>query len=572
MKKYEFVFFAISLCVVLVFPWPTLPGEGLTLTVNLFVWVWTSCCALFLLFKFRRSQLKSNQAVILLLAGALFMTLPAFWTDATYLYQACYRLAALWGMIVFAFLLMQRSFTGAGREAIYGVIVLLGLVQTLLAAWQILGAYSAVIYPGYDFVLANGRPWGSFLQVNLLASFLATGLLCAFWLAIRASKYASGWWLSAILIVAGLTITESRTGGLGATIGLIGLLISCRSKRVCFFITLAVLFGVLAGKGVLMLRPDQLKASAQVVSSGGKLSTVTDHRPLNTDERMEWNRQHSGAERRVMIAGSLIMIAQRPMLGFGLGSFESQFPLTLAIHGLRNPFTVTVAHPHNELLYVWSEGGILAFVGLLLCLLVLTRPFFSWRSASSAVLMLPLLMHMMTEYPFYLSAVHAVMLVILFCAAFQGDDKAFQPLPPVVDRGIKMGILIAGLAAVIFMSTGLQSALRIFQFEHGKFAHPELLTAVSNPWAQPDRLRFDRAISDLVQFNVRRDPALLQDFRQQADKWLSRHNDANLIATMVQVGVFLDEPGKGFWNQRGCMSFPQDPRFTCNWKGGMTDE
>lgn len=104
---------------------------------------------------------------------------------------------------------------------------------------------------------------------------------------------------------------------------------------------------------------------ADVVSEGESITDMH-QRPTNVDALLVWNHQHSIVERLTLIKGSLLMILNHPWSGYCLGSFERQFPEVLAENEVVNPFTVTVKHPHNELLYVWSEGGCLAVVGSLL--------------------------------------------------------------------------------------------------------------------------------------------------------------------------------------------------------------
>ncbi|EOU5815619.1 O-antigen ligase family protein, partial [Shigella flexneri] len=60
------------------------------------------------------------------------------------------------------------------------------------------------------------------------------------------------------------------------------------------------------------------------------------------------------------------LIQQRPLTGWGLGSFEATFPQALEDVGVTNIESDTATHPHNELLFVTAEGGIVALFGFLL--------------------------------------------------------------------------------------------------------------------------------------------------------------------------------------------------------------
>ena len=495
------------------------------------------------------------------------MSVPLIWTAHEYRFSAFYRLAGMWGLYFFLLLLMQFPISASNKRSIIGVVVTASLIQAAIASWQIIAPISAAKWTGYSYQLAQGRPLGMLMQVNLLGVFLGTGMLGALWLALTSHdpKLKPLNWLPILILSAGVILTESRTAWLGAAIGIACLCWIYRGERKTRYLIMVLLAGAGAGQSMLAMRDPNLGLMATVSPVHAGAMQSGDRRPMMVNERFKWNRQHSEEERRTMIIGSLEMIGHSPLTGFGLGSFESQFPQILALEGIVNPFTTTVTHPHNELLYVWCEGGIIAMFGLLLCLGALGAPLLAWKNPATVakgVLMIPLLTHSMTEYPFYLSITHAVVLLILFWVAqpARGIEEQQESRGSSV---LRRGGMVLCVAVALFMLSGLQSALRMFQLEHGEFKHAELLANLSNRWGLADRLEFDSAVADLMQFNKLRDPILLRDFQKNADDWLSRHNDADLITSMIQVVRFFHEPGYGYWNRRGCLSFPQDPRFKC---------
>lgn len=560
--------FALMLCGVIVFPWPTLPGGGMLLTVNLLVWATAACGLLCLSRNLWRAILKCQNSILSLILGAILLTIPLGWTKSSDIPAALPRLAALWGMVIAAALLLQSPARKKDRKAVYGIIVIAGLIQVALACWQILSPGSAHHWLGYSFAKADGRPLGSLMQVNLLGSFLATSALSALWLShdSRTLRGKSVAWLSTLILIAGVVITQSRTGEMGLSVGVVALCLTNRERR--FSVTCAALgvAAILLGLATLSLRPAQL-----VDTTVAQTTPIphTDNRPSGTNARLDWNHQHSALERITMVKGALAMIAAHPLTGYGLGSFESQFPRTLFVQGLGNPFTVSVEYPHNELLYVWSEGGIVALCGLILCLKTLLMPQLKNRqSRMRALIMLPILVHMMTEYPLYLSAIHGVLLVVLFWLAFPGSlrkpHRRHKNLNNASRAAVQLFVCALGVGTVVFMLTGVQSALQLMKAEKDLFAAGSLSVGGMNPWAQSDRRLFDTAVADLMQFNKTREVDLLRTFHQDADTWLSRHNDPNLIASMMQVDRFLSEPDVSYWWHRGCESFHLDPRFSCD--------
>lgn len=578
-NRWKWPFLALlSLILLLSLPWSTLPGPGLTVTLNLLVWLWVSVVTLILIGCLRRHRLQGGKITVWLVSGGVLMTLPLGWTPHFLQTDALYRIAALWTMAGFLWLLLQYPLRGAARRRIYALVALAGVIQVLLSIWQLLWPNLAGAWLGYDFLSANGRPLGSLLQVNLLGSWIATSLACAVWLSLSASGASGRRWASgcSVLLSAGLMLTQSRSalaGGGLATACLLAFAYRNFYRRRAFMAALCIAAGLIIGQIGLQLRPPLLTSVATAAAS----KTLADARPDNVDERLDWNRRRSGEERQLMLAGAADIISRHPLAGSGMGSFETEFPQALLRRGIANPFTVTVMHPHNELLYVWSEGGIAALGGLLFWLAIWWQPFRGRRAlrltGSSAVtsrgaLTLPLMFHVMTEFPLWLSAGHAVLLLLLIrlalpiCATRRsGSNKT----PGTVRHSAAAMVAAISLAGMLFIATGLQSAFWLRDAESFEMRDSTPFTRMTNPYAQPDRLLFDTSVNALMEFQQTRHPQWLRQFKRDAEKWLAHHNDANLTATMMQLAEMQQHPDKvKYWRWRGCLSFARDPRFTCS--------
>ncbi|HBV9912399.1 TPA: hypothetical protein MEA72_004551 [Klebsiella aerogenes] len=494
--------------------------------------------------------------MLLLAGGAVLMSLPWWWTTSPYQQTALYRLTGLWSLVLLVAILRQVPLHSIARRRLYALVALAGVFQSILAFWQLIWPGAAGRLMGFNLSLTGGRPVGNLLQANLLGSFLATAFLCSLWLAFssrrpgsRALALAGVFWLAA-----GIMASLSRTALIAALPAAAILLCLVAGQRTARLLAVGlILGGLLAGQGVLALRPAVLSHP-----SG-------DARPVTTTARLQHDRLHSGIERQALIKGAVAMITRAPLAGNGLGSFERQFPDALASIGVNNPFTVTVSHPHNEILYVWSEGGIVAALGLLLWLGVWGSPLLRRRRrvASGWLLTVPLVVHCMTEMPFYLSAIHAVLLAILFRLALPAGGAPTLPARPLRYLCVA-GLILLCLSGGAFMATGIQSATRLQEAERFRLMDPTPLEYVSNPLAQPDRLLFDQAVNHLMMFNLLQDPSLTDLFSRQASYWLMLHNDANLTATLMRLAQRRGDVAQTqHWRRRGCLSFRQDERFQC---------
>lgn len=549
---------AVILIQVTTWPLPTLPGEGLNQTLNLLTWLGCALWGLCLIPALLRRRWQGQFTTGLLAGGAVLMSLPWLWTPPVFQQAALYRLAGLWILVLLVAALRQVPLRGNARRRICALVAIAGTLQTLLACWQLICPAAASALTGFDLSRTGGRPTGNLLQANLLGSFLATALLCSLWLVFSplSARYRRLALSGVFILAMGVVVSLSRTALFAALPAAAILLCLVKGQRCWRLIALSVMVaGLLAGQGVLALRP----ALHPTVAG--------DLRPVTADARLQHDRQHSGTERLALIKGAGLLIASAPWTGHGLASFERRFPEALASAGMENPFTVTVSHPHNELLYVWSEGGILAALGLLLwlglwgCLFLRRRRHIAMR----ALLTLPLMAHCMTEMPFYLSAVHLVLLALLLRLALPAERPAASPpVSPLRHRTVATGLALICLAGAGFMLTGLQSAAQLQSAERFRLMDPLPLTHISNPFAQPDRLQFDRSVSQLMMYNLLQDPALVDRFTVQATDWLERHNDASLTATLMQLAQRRgDTVQMQHWRTRGCQSFRQDARFRC---------
>lgn len=523
-------------------PGPMLAGTGLT--PDLLVWLWVCATAAALAGALGRRRRQGGLAGRLLLAGALLMTLPLLWTPAPLQGAAIPRLAGLWALVGLLWLLMQRPVTAGLRRGLYGAAAVAGALQALLALWQAAWPVSAGKWLGYDALRAGGWTPDGGLQASLSGSFLATGLACGVWLLLSPGptpgRYRQG--LNAVAVVvtaAGLIVSHSRSAQVAALLTVLLLVLMIRrSRRRRLTLAACLLAGVLAGTGGLVLQPPPGEATARL--------------------HQEWRVDR--AERRAMLQVALLMIQAHPLAGQGLGSFETCFPVMLDRAGLVNSLPITLRHPHNELLWVWSEGGAVALGGLLLWLTLWLLPWRRrgrkgrWRSGRSpavcALLTLPLMVQAMTESPLTLSALHGGLLVLLLRLA----------LPVAVTRSRSRGacrrrallpVAVWGLVAAgaLFIATTLPSAPKRQGGE--AFAHPE-------------RLLFNQAVSDLMRFNPTREPFWLTRYEGQAGSWLTRHHDSDLSWGMLRIAAArLANRQAQKWRQRGCISVVHDPRFYC---------
>jgi len=456
------------------FTFPNHGGSGLELPQNLVGW-----CFIALLVGLgfwtwtRRKRVYYTPLTLWFMGGALVLALPQLYPIAVSPGGAGLRLLGLAGGIALFFALQQQPW----RHSTW--LTLLKLILACIALQTVVGLIQYfVLEPGniLGFDKLANRPYGTFQQVNVMASFMATGLLLSIYLIMddEASKSPSIRGLAYFQIFASsllLVAIQSRTGQLGALCGILLLLPALLKSRlkIVFKITLLMTLGIILAF-----------LSRTVVSQVERDLSVYEDPGVRT----------------VIYEQSADLAISGGLIGQGYGQFESSWrrhhaakaaPPGNVIRGLH-----ALNHPHNETLYWWVEGGVVALLGLL----ILAYGFLNGLKALPIqktgfllALPTPILIHTQTEYPLYHSTLHWVVLVILFAYIdSQIHQRRWVHLPRVI-LPAALSLLIPLLTTTL-MLTGLQSLLHLTQLEASKPKNYQHLIQIWNPMADIDRFQF----------------------------------------------------------------------------------
>ncbi|QLA06937.1 O-antigen ligase family protein [Enterobacter ludwigii] len=403
------------------------------------------------------------------------------------------------------------------QKIIYEIIFFLAIFQAVIGLIQFFLPDTAMAFFEYSWQKNAGRPYGIFQQVNLYASFIATGLGCGYLVLLREIRvsrvllFVSG----LCLLVFVLTLNQSRTGGLGALI--IIFLLSLLCGRVS------------PGKTILYL-------SAMAASYYIALLFID----LNHTER---GYESSTIERWNVATTTWQMIQAKPFLGWGYGTFEYEYSRYI-LNNTTLPYNV-LKHPHNEFLYTWFQGGIIAAMGLILLaicwiLMVIRACRYSFYHTSSCMLILPLVLHCCLEFPFYQSLLHFSLFALLLR---MGQFTHNEVMPDKSSKPFRSLGVIFGLSLVIFSSVTLYTGIQLTRLEReGLVTFPH-----SIPWyynTQNERVHFDKMLSLLIRYNKEHEPALLDKFIVEAEEWSGRHNDKNVYRSLIMIYHYRNDVEK----------------------------
>ncbi|MGQ8845642.1 Wzy polymerase domain-containing protein [Serratia sp. TSA_7] len=532
-------------------------GAGLALPQNILSWSMMALLSLivWLGVGFNKRSIIITPTAKLLFISLVLLAIPLFYTQPEWREAALWRWAGLFGGWVFYFSWLQTETSKRTHHWPLYAILLAVVVQALMALLQLFGLGDWIPYP-----LIGGRPYGVFQQVNLLASFTATGLALALMLfllpdfSLRAKRYEKlRLMLLALLLAvfpALLVWLQSRIGWLGGGAAALLFIVAYAKKfpQHSAVAALTMLLGLAIG--------------VAVPSWGGPVGAVS----------------HEGSDsaRGVMLNTSLAMIADKPLLGWGYGGFEYSFQHFRAALGESTLGVGVAVHPHNELLFWWVEGGVLGLLGMLLLLFAGGRLVGkAWHQACSSgkgialalcFALLPMAMHTQTEYPFYLSTLHwAVFLLLLAMLDRQVTPTSERGTLTGVGRKILAILLpIASLLMLIVMLAGLSGGITLTRVEQNNFTDMRGIAAMPpiTRWFHGERREFDQQVYALLLFNQTQDEALLSGYANWANGYLKKRIDRNVYASLYLILKYQGNNTQAEKLRREAIAFfPDDPRF-----------
>lgn len=535
---------------------------------NILAWCVMILCSLIALINLiRTGRALTGGFMIAAAVGCSLLVLPWIWTPSPFWRaHALPRLAGIAGALLFLLAISQVSLSHRLRRLLLSVVVFSSLVQAteaMIQAW--LPKFGLRMMDFY-----GTAPYGIFQQRNLLASWLATGGGIALYLALtaRTRQRALGWVLALYPICTALVLTQSRTGILGMLLSVLLVFLADRPRS--------------RQRPLAVLRRAMLLTSLLVWCGGISLWAMPSGMPADLTH------EASNGQRILMLEGTVAMIGQHPLAGSGLGSFEARFPQAIEDIGLQME-SDTVTHPHNELMYVAAEGGITALAGLLLIAGVWLWPLVfrlchpnasgpcpdtgRWLRAHEGLsggswllplMGLPIIVHMMTEYPLYLSAPHLLLLILLFRTGL--PEAVLQPVSvPALPRMFALPVtLLILLFTLVVLGAGFitQSELTTAEEEMNQDLMPVLPAAGWRTLTQTERLDRDRHLlmANVSGFLTRsRDTA---EFTIWGERWLAVHNDAEISAAMALIAHYrADLATETKLRRQAARVFVHDERF-----------
>ncbi|MCL5974848.1 MAG: Wzy polymerase domain-containing protein [Gammaproteobacteria bacterium] len=311
---------------------------------------------------------------------------------------------------------------------------------------------------------------GVFQQVNVMASFLTTGIFVSIYLCLRPVAYQR-FYLKVLLLITisiatfVMVATGSRVGLLSGSLGLFMLLIAYRNqvrknwKTVITALLLILVASWLAKDGLYKT----LDKSYRLVEA------------QYSDQRLSIYRISFDA------------FSKSPLTGHGIGSFIEEFGLASSEFYNHNPtveLPTYLAHPHNEVLQWGIEGGVIALLGILIAIIGVLWFAFKYkyqRFLAYLTLLIPITFHTQVEHPFYLSSFHwFIWLSLLFVLLNHYSIFKQKSLSLAANKSLRGSTIVLLVISLAFLWQTAQAQQQLYKYIIYSQQHLKLDVALNN--------------------------------------------------------------------------------------------
>ncbi len=444
----------------------SLGGTGFDLPFNITVWaaatlviaysVWYFCGQDKLILPMNYKGLLALPVGILLAAALAGVQDPITWM---------FRIVYVMAGVLFLFGLFQFRLKNTDR-----ILLLITIATLLHSVVGIIQLFELPVLSSWITRTDKAIATGVFQQVNVMASFLTTGILVSVYLCLRPIAH-NRFYLKVFLLITisvatyVMVATGSRIGLLSGILGLLMLLIAYRTQvsknwKTIFSALLLIVF-------------------ASVLAKEGLHKTV--------DKSYQMVEAQYADQRLSIYRISLDAFYEAPIKGHGIGSFLEKFGLASSAFYQQHPtaeMPTYIAHPHNELLQWAIEGGLLALMGILIAMfsvLWFAVKYKQQRLFAYLALLLPITFHTQVEHPFYISSFHwFIWLTLLYVLLNHYVAIRQNPISLMAKKSLRGFVIILLTVTLFFLWQTSQAQQQLYQFINQSQRTPQLDSALSN--------------------------------------------------------------------------------------------
>jgi len=507
---------------------PSLGGKGLELPFNFGVWAVVSVvifCALLTVIKSKKLYLPKHYAAII--AFPILIMLSGILAGVISPIEWFFRQVYIITGVLFLLSLFQYE-KNLNINRILFLIIVSTFLQSIVAVLQI---NQSSFMSGWYFQSLSVVPRGVFQQVNVLATYLVSGILIAFY--VQGKDYiihSSVYLRSTLIAVIGFNsyvviATGSRIGLLSLGLGLLMMFFFQRKnfRKNYLFIVLSLCALFIGG----------------YIAKDG-LDTTTDKSASLVDQ------QYADA-RMSIYAISLEAVNQSPIYGHGIGGFLKAWNEQAgSFHQQHKNAAMPdyIKHPHNEILFWSIEGGLISVVGILSALMAIGIAIYRQgveQGGAYLALILPIGLHTQVELPFYISSLHWFLwLFLIYMILTNSTISKTVSLSRAVTRLIKASAVALLLMSNYMLINTARAQLDIYRFVKQQGEPPYLQIALSNlytlPYAEQLAMR-----SKLYSSIEKRNFQQIHNYLTWAEKYILLRPELKMYEDSINAYIALDD-------------------------------
>lgn len=503
---------------------PNMGGTGTDLPINLVGWLFIGLSLSFGLWQFyTRGILKFNNQ-ILIIGGCLFVLyIPFLYGKSTPQISTWYRFLGL--PLIYLFLLFSLQFRTTEKTKIItlSVIAISACFQLLIGIYQY---YS----PAHPF-----PPFGHFQQKNLMSSYLITGYASMLYLSANCFSLSQIKTKTVILL---FILFSCLTGVMTVELGSRGAQIS--ALLVSLF---TLVYSIKQKKRVPILL-----ILSFLVSFFGHYLVTSNNSDEQTVNQSAFSQFQQDYDREILYPQTIELISKNLMTGVGYGNFESAYTLHSAQIAKQenNPDLVrhNMSHPHNEGLFWFAEGGIIAGISVLSLLALL----FLWLIQSGHPkywlilgLFTPLGIHTLIEYPLHASLAHLIVLLLLTRLFILNNKIKKRLIPNLIVPLFRPLSVITAILIPAFCFTGLHTISLVLNYEQKGATSPEAYLHIINPLVHYDRYWSNIMAHKAIVAANNHDIKGMRDYVSWAEQAIQHHPKQSYFENIIRIKNYLGE-------------------------------
>lgn len=419
-------------------------GEGLQLPFNAITLIFISLLTLIGTISLS-NKVKFDNFYLALFVFILITSIPYLWSD---FYQGLSQAPRQYFLLILALFYLSIIQLG-DRKSFYLKLLLLVCLSCIIES--LLSLYQFYLYnPNfYHFDLSYGRPYGVFQQPNVLSTYLSSGIS-----------------ISLFILSFYKNLPKKIKFTLHSNIFLsIWVILLCQSRVGILTLLVIFCYYLLSRKVSSTIKSTLVLTTLLSLTLALMLPYVG-----NEEDTGRKNSVYSNS-RSTLYTETLKVIISSPLTGHGYGSFHNQIiekAATSIPKNVRNSSSVeNVAHPHNEFLYWYAEGGILTLLALTFLVFIICNIILKCKKkirCGLLLLLLPIAIHTQVEMPFYHSLPHAVITLILIAFINSNNKQIKETHNRKLISFIKISSLTGLVITTIYSLSAVQSTYNLYNY------------------------------------------------------------------------------------------------------------